>query len=61
MATVTKKTVAPFYAVGAVWLAWSVFFPLYRVSDYLLCAGLSLAAELDRAGGRQTGGAQGGK
>ena len=44
MATVTKKTVAPFYAVGAVWLAWSVFFPLYRVSDYLLCAGLSCAA-----------------
>lgn len=41
MATVTKKTVAPFYAVGAVWLAWSIFFPLYRVSDYLLCAGVS--------------------
>ena len=46
MATTTKKTVAPFYAVGAVWLAWSIFFPLYRVSDYLLCAGLSLAAAL---------------
>lgn len=46
MATVTKKTVAPFYAVGAVWLAWSILFPLYRVSDYLLCAGLSLAAAL---------------
>ena len=46
MATVTKKTVAPFYAVGAVWLVWSVFFPLYRVSDYLLCAGLSCAAAL---------------
>lgn len=44
MATVTKKTVAPFYAVGAVWLAWSIFFPLYRVSDYLLCAGVSCAA-----------------
>lgn len=44
MAAVTKKTVAPFYAVGAVWLAWSIFFSLYRVSDYLLCAGLSCAA-----------------
>lgn len=46
MATVTKKTVAPFYAVGAVWLAWSIFFPLYRVSDYLLCAGLSCGLAL---------------
>lgn len=46
MAAVTKKTVAPFYAVGAVWLGWSIFFPLYRVSDYLLCAGLSCAAAL---------------
>jgi len=44
MATVTKKTVAPFYAVGAVWLAWSIFLSLYRVSDYLLCAGVSCAA-----------------
>ena len=42
----TQKTVAPFYAVGAVWLGWSIFFPLYRVSDYLLCAGLSCAAAL---------------
>ena len=46
MATVTKKTVAPFYALGAVWLAWSIFLPLYRVSDYLLCAGLSCGAAL---------------
>lgn len=46
MAVVTKKTVAPFYAVGAVWLGWSMFFPLYRISDYLLCAGLSCAAAL---------------
>ena len=46
MATVTKKSVAPFYAVGTVWLGWSIFFPLYRVSDYLLCAGLSCGLAL---------------
>ena len=46
MATVKKRSVAPYYIVAAFWLAWAVFGPLYRVSDYLLCAGLSLAAWL---------------
>ena len=46
MAVVKKKSVAPFYIVAAFWLAWAVFGSLYRVSDYLLCTGLSLAAWL---------------
>ena len=41
MATVKKKSAAPYYAVAAVWLLWSIFLSLHRVSDYLLCAGAS--------------------
>jgi 5-bromo-4-chloroindolyl phosphate hydrolysis protein len=44
MAKVVKKSVAPIYLVGIVWLVYALLFPLYRVSDYLLCAGLSLVA-----------------
>lgn len=35
---------APFYALGLTWLAYSLAFPMYRLSDYLLAAGLSLGA-----------------
>lgn len=35
---------APFYALGFAWLAYSLLFPMYRLSDYLLAAGLSLGA-----------------
>lgn len=42
MAKVVKKSVAPLYAVAATWLAWALLLRLYRVSDYLLCAGISL-------------------
>ena len=38
-----KVSVLPIYLIGIVWLGYSLFFPLRRVSDFLLCAGLSLA------------------
>ena len=42
MTTHKKVSVLPIYLVGIVWLCYALFFPLYRISDYLLCAGLSL-------------------
>lgn len=44
MRAVTKKSALPIYAVGLVWLLWALLFPLYQISDYLLCAGISLIA-----------------
>lgn len=44
MTTRKKVSVLPVYLVGAVWLGYALLFPLHRVSDYLICAGLSLAA-----------------
>ena len=44
MATKKKVSVLPIYFVGFVWLGYALLFSLYRISDYLLCAGLSLAA-----------------
>jgi len=38
-----KKSVLPLYLTTAVWLGWAIFGSLYRISDYLLCAGVSLA------------------
>ena len=46
MAKVVKKSPAPLYLAGAVWLFFGMFLSLYRVSDYLLCAGLSIGAAL---------------
>ena len=43
MATVKKKSVAPYYLVAALWLCWAVFGSLCRVSDYLLAAAVSAA------------------
>ena len=43
---VTQKSVLPIYAIGAVWLLWSLFFPLYSVTHYLLCLVVSLAVFL---------------
>ena len=42
MAKQVKHSVAPIYLAGAVWLIFALFFSLHRVSDYLICAGLSL-------------------
>lgn len=44
MAKMVKKSPAPLYFAAAVWLAWGLCLPLYRLSDYLLAAGASLLA-----------------
>jgi 5-bromo-4-chloroindolyl phosphate hydrolysis protein len=44
MANVKKHSVAPFYAVGIIWLIWAFFFPLYHVAHYLMAAGVSVVA-----------------
>lgn len=44
MTTRKKTSVLPIYLVGFVWLGYALLFPLHRASDYLICAGLSLAA-----------------
>lgn len=36
---VTEKSVLPIYAVGLVLLVYSLCFPLYRISDFLIAAG----------------------
>lgn len=43
MTTQKKVSVLPVYLIGFVWLGYALLFPLRRVSDYLICAGLSLA------------------
>lgn len=43
MTTHKKVSVLPIYLVGLVWLGYALLFPLHRISDYLICAGLSLA------------------
>ena len=43
MATVKKKSVMPYYLVAALWLCWAVWGDLYRMSDYLLAAVVSVA------------------
>lgn len=44
MTKMVKKSPAPLYFAAAVWLLWGLFLPLYRLSDYLLAAGLSFLA-----------------
>lgn len=39
-----EKSVTPFYIVAAVWLAGGLFLPMYRLSSYLILAGLSILA-----------------
>ena len=36
-----RKSTAPYYGAAAVWVVYALFFSLYRVSDFLLAAGLS--------------------
>ncbi|MCI8538229.1 MAG: hypothetical protein HFF18_06140 [Oscillospiraceae bacterium] len=42
MKTVKKRSVVPVYAVGAAWLIYAWFLPLYRPLDYLVCGLTSL-------------------
>ena len=44
MIHVKKRSVLPVYFIGATGLVWSIFLSLSRVSDFLLCAGVSLLA-----------------
>ncbi len=44
MAKMVKKSPAPLYFAAAVWLLWGFLLPLYRLSDYLLAAGVSILA-----------------
>ncbi len=41
-----RKSVAPYYGVAAVWAAYALLFDLYKVSDFMLAAGLSCGAFL---------------
>lgn len=43
MAKVVKKSVAPIYAVAALWLVWGLFFPLYKPFHFVLAAIASVA------------------
>lgn len=36
-----KKRVLPLYLTAATWLGWSIFLPLYKVSDYLILSAIS--------------------
>ncbi len=38
MAKITKRPVAPIYAVAVLWLVWGLFFPLHTVLQFVLAA-----------------------
>jgi len=38
VAYVKKRSVLPVYFIGGTWLLWSLFFPLYRPSHYIMAA-----------------------
>ena len=40
---VRKKSVAPFYLVGGLWVVYAALFPLYRLLDFLWLILLSFA------------------
>lgn len=46
MRKVKKKSAAPIYAVALVWIIYGLSAPLYRLSDLLICAGISVVAYL---------------
>ena len=43
METKARKSVAPFYAVAALWLIYALLFPLYAPLHYILLAAVSAA------------------
>jgi len=43
---VKKKSAGPIYAVGITWLLYGLLFPLYRLSDLLICAGVTVIVYL---------------
>lgn len=46
MAKIRKRSAAPIYAVGVVWLAWALLLPLYRPWHYIAAAVVSLLVYL---------------
>ena len=42
MRAVKKKSALPVYAIGGVWVIWSMLFPLYSLTHYALCLAVSL-------------------
>ena len=42
MSYVKKRSVLPVYLLGGTWLAWSLLFPLYRLTHYIMAALASL-------------------
>ena len=46
MREVRKKSVVPIYGVGAVWVIYCLFFPLYKLWHFIILAVLSVAAWL---------------
>ena len=44
MAKHVKRSVLPIYFIGVVWLGYALLFPLRTPAQYLICAGVSLAA-----------------
>lgn len=42
MATVKRKSVVPYYALGGVWLLYAALFPLYKGGHFVLVAAASL-------------------
>ena len=42
MSKQVKRSVAPIYLAGAVWLIFALFFSLHQVWDYLLCGAVSI-------------------
>lgn len=43
MAKMTKKSVAPIYAVAVLWIVWGLFFPLHKLFHFILAAIASVA------------------
>ncbi len=46
MREVRKKSVVPVYGVGAVWVVYCLFFPLYRLWHFIILAALSVVVWL---------------
>lgn len=44
VAKVIKRSPAPLYLAAAVWVIWGLFFPLYKLTHFILVIALSLAA-----------------
>lgn len=43
MRKIRKKSPVPIYGIGAAWVLYALIFPLYRISDFLIAAAVSVA------------------